>query len=156
MFKVLTVCTGNICRSPMAEAFLTQMLTNDLKHKVSVSSAGTHAIYGYPAEPFACQAAEYFGCNLDEHRSQTLSKEMVKTSNLVLVMEPRQVGMIKNAFLFGKVAVKLLSDFDPDRELKEIKDPYGKSLDVYLQCASDIVTCLEVVLLYLRRKLNGV
>lgn len=156
MFKVLMVCTGNICRSPMAASFLTQMLTNDLMHKVSVSSAGTHAIYGYPAEPFACQAAEYFGCNLDEHRSQTLSKEMVKASDLVLVMEPRQIAMIKNAFLFGKVSVKLLSDFDPDRNLKEIKDPYGKSLDIYLKCASEIVTCLEVVVLYLRRKLNGV
>jgi protein-tyrosine phosphatase len=140
----------------MAAIFLTQMLTNDLIHKVSVSSAGTHAIYGYPAEPFACQAAEYFGCNLDEHRSQTLSKEMVKASDLVLVMEPRQIAMIKNAFLFGKVSVKLLSDFDPDRNLKEIKDPYGKPLDVYLKCASEIVTCLEVVVLYLRRKLNGV
>jgi protein-tyrosine-phosphatase len=80
---------------------------------------------------------------------------MVKTSDLVLVMEPRQIAMIRNAFLFGKVSVKLLSDFDPDRNLKEIKDPYGKPLDVYLRCASEIVTCLEVVLLYLRRKLNG-
>jgi protein-tyrosine phosphatase len=140
----------------MAESFLSQMLTNDLKHKVSVKSAGTHAIYGYPAEPFACQAAEYFGCNIESHRSQTLSKEMVKMSDLVLVMEPRQTAMIKNAFLFGKVSVKLLSDFDPDRNLKEIKDPYGKPLDFYIQCASEIVACLEVVLLYLRRKLNGV
>lgn len=156
MFDVLMVCTGNICRSPMAAAFLTQMLTNDLKHKVRVTSAGTHAVFGYPAEPFACQAAEYFGCNLDDHRSQTLSKDMVKASGLVLVMEPRQVAMIKNAFLFGKVTVKLLSDFDPDRKLKEIKDPYGKTLDDYLQCASNIVTCLEIVLLYLRRRLNGV
>lgn len=156
MFNVLMVCTGNICRSPMASVFLTQMLTNDLKNKVSVTSAGTHAIYGYPAEPFACQAAEYFGCRLEQHRSQTLSKEMVKDAGLVLVMEPRQVGMIKNAFLFGKVPVKLLSDFDPNRQLKEITDPYGKSLDDYLKCASDIVTCLEIVILYLRRKLNGV
>jgi protein-tyrosine phosphatase len=140
----------------MADVFLTQMLTNDLKHKVQVNSAGTHAIFGYPAEPYACQAAEYFGCDLENHRSQTLSKEMVKSANLVLVMEPRQAVMIKNAFLFGKVPVKLLSDFDPDRKLKEIKDPYGKSLDDYLQCASDIVTCLEVVILYLRRKLNGI
>ena len=156
MFNVLMVCTGNICRSPMAAVFLNQMLTNDLKHKVQVTSAGTHAIFGYPAEPNAVQAAEYFGCDLENHRSQTLSKEMVKAANLVLVMEPRQAAMIKNAIIFGKVPVKLLSDFDPDRKLKEIKDPYGKSLDEYLTCASDIVTCLEVVILYLRRKLNGI
>lgn len=156
MFKVLMVCTGNICRSPMAAAFLTQMLTNDLEGKVDVFSAGTHAIFGYPAEPFACQAAEYFGCNLDKHRSQTLSKEMVRSAGLVLVMEPKQVAMIKNAFLFGKIPVKLLSDFDPNRKLTSIKDPFGKTLDDYLTCASDIVTCLEVVLLFLRRKLNGV
>lgn len=150
------VCTGNICRSPMAAAFLAQMLTNDLKGKVKVTSAGTHAIFGYPAEPFACQAAEYFGCKIDDHRSQTLSKDMVKNAGLVLVMEPRQVAMINNAFLFAKIPVKLLSDFDPNRRLKEIKDPYGKTLDDYLTCASDIVTCLEVVILFLRRRLNGV
>ncbi len=156
MFNVLMVCTGNICRSPMAEAFLKNMLTNDLKHKVTVSSAGTHAIFGYPAEPYACQAAEYFDCNIESHRSQTLSKEMVKAAGLVLVMEQRQVAMIKNAFLFTKVPVKLLSEFDPNRKLTEIKDPYGRSLEAYLQCASDIVTCLEIVILFLRRKLNGV
>ena len=76
-FRVLFVCTGNICRSPMAEGLLRHILPERLKSKVTVSSAGTHAIDGNPAEPLADLAAQERGFSLSEHKAAAVKPEML-------------------------------------------------------------------------------
>jgi len=91
MYQILVVCTGNTCRSPMAEAILRSMLPKELAGVVHVSSAGTGAVEGIPATPLATQVSADGGVDLGAHRSRRLTPTLVRASDLVLAMEPHHV-----------------------------------------------------------------
>ena len=82
MNNILTVCTGNICRSPVAEA----MLKNRLPGR-RVWSAGLHAVVGHGTDATARQIAEQFNLDLSAHRAQQIAGWMCSHADLVLVME---------------------------------------------------------------------
>src|SRR4051794_30103595 len=87
-FRVLFVCTGNICRSPMGQAMLTSRLRaalgDDADRLVEVSSAGTYGLVGHPIEPDALVALDELGVVPDEFAARELAKDIVETSDLVL------------------------------------------------------------------------
>lgn len=86
--RVLTVCMGNICRSPMAAALLTERLTRRGIPAV-VASAGIRAFVGRPAEPEAQTLMRERGLDLSGHRGRQLTPELISSFELVLVMEER-------------------------------------------------------------------
>ena len=88
MMDILVVCTGNICRSPMAEGLLRHMLAQHRGLEAHVHSAGTHGLDGEPAAAFAIQAASEIGVDISSHRARSLDREMVSAADLILVMEP--------------------------------------------------------------------
>src|SRR5512139_2985246 len=94
MFQVLLVCTGNTCRSPMAEGVLRSILPAEIAAHVRVVSAGTGAQAGAPATALAISTAASQGIDIREHRSQPLTAEMVRASDLVLGMEPEHVQRV--------------------------------------------------------------
>jgi protein-tyrosine phosphatase len=146
MYSVLVVCTGNICRSPMAAGLLKGALPSDLKPRVEVHSAGTYALHGNSAAPEAVAAAAHFGVDISAHRARQLNKEMVLSAGLILAMEAHHVKTIKSAFLFKRTPVRLLGSFDVKGGPEEIDDPYGEPLDAYMQAARRILSCLPGVL----------
>jgi protein-tyrosine phosphatase len=83
--RVLLVCVGNICRSPMAEV----MLQDALKEKpdISVISAGMGALVGYPAAEHSVALMNERGLDISGHRARQLTPEMITTNDLILVME---------------------------------------------------------------------
>ena len=83
--RILVVCTGNICRSPVAEAFLRQQLP-----KCQVSSAGLGALEGKPVASFARQLAEADGLDVAHHQARQLSDTMIQKADLILVMTEGQ------------------------------------------------------------------
>lgn len=141
-FSILMVCTGNICRSPMAEGILRRMLPDHLKEVVRIASAGTHGLYGNRADPFAAKAAAALGADLGAHRARILDSAMVRSADLVLAMETVHLDWINHLFFFRCKTAHLLGDFAPQRENPEIEDPYGAPLAAYETCAKEIVDCM--------------
>jgi protein-tyrosine phosphatase len=142
MFTILVVCTGNICRSPMAEGLLRGALPRNLRERVEVRSAGTYAMHGNAATPEAVTAAAHFGVDIASHRARLLNKEMILSADLILAMEHHHLKTIKSAFLFQRTPVRLLGSFGPQGSPEEIDDPYGEPLEAYLRAAKRILACL--------------
>ncbi|RUR28317.1 low molecular weight phosphotyrosine protein phosphatase [Vreelandella andesensis] len=123
---ILVVCTGNICRSPVAEALLRQQLPD-----YQISSAGLGALEGEPVSPFARQLAEDDGLDVTDHRARQLTATMIQTADLILVMtegQRRAVGKQAPQAL-GKTL--LLGRWLNDGEGQDIPDPYRKTLEVF-------------------------
>jgi len=91
MYQVLVICTGNTCRSPMAEAILRSLLAPELADLARVSSAGTGASEGMPATALAVQIAAESGVDVKGHRSTPLTAARIRSADLVLGMEPHHV-----------------------------------------------------------------
>jgi protein-tyrosine phosphatase len=87
--RILTVCVGNICRSPMAEVLLAERL-RARGHPAVVESAGIAALVGRPADPFAQALMAQRGLDLSRHRARQLTPELIRAFELVLVMEAEQ------------------------------------------------------------------
>lgn len=84
-FRILTVCTGNVCRSPLAEQLLSQQLRD--VPGINISSAGTHALIGHPMPELAQENARSLGIeNPELHRSQSMTAELLDPSDLILAM----------------------------------------------------------------------
>ncbi len=152
MDKILMVCTGNICRSPMAEGLLKSMLPENMKKIFKVSSAGTSALDGNQAEPNAIQAMQDFGIDITGHVANPVNSKRIGESTFIFVMEQQHKVIIDHGYDIEKGKIHLLSEFNRNEKLDEIFDPYGKSLKVYRNCASIIKGCIEEVIRFLEKK----
>lgn len=127
MFQhILVVCTGNICRSPVAAAMLKAHLPDR-----KIDSAGLGARVGEGVEPTAQSLAEADGLDLNDHQARQLTGEMLQQADLVLVMSDghrRAVGNVAPETL-GKTL--RLGRWLDDGQGKDIPDPYRKSRDVF-------------------------
>ncbi len=127
-YRLLVVCTGNTCRSPMGEALLRRML-EEAGIEAEVRSAGTHAARGWPAHPLASAVAREAGLELSSHRSQPLSREVLSWADTVLCMSR---GHVDRARAIDDAAdVRLVTDFDPDSSSEGVVDPIGQEREVY-------------------------
>src|SRR5690554_1906147 len=122
--RILVVCIGNICRSPVAEAMLRSALPGR-----QLSSAGLGALVGQGVEPNARELAEAEGLDVSGHQARQLTPEMLSDADLILVMshgQRRAIGELAPQAL-GKTM--LLGKWLPDEP--EIPDPYRKSREAF-------------------------
>ena len=138
-FRIMFVCTGNTCRSPMAESGLRKLLEKDNVTDIEVHSSGTAAANGFPATEYAIEAAHLWDADLTDHRSQTLTRELINEADLILVMTPSHGYDVVNMVPDAENKTFLLKNY-PDSSLKGegVDDPIGGSLDMYNQSFIEI------------------
>ncbi|CAD5260486.1 MULTISPECIES: low molecular weight protein-tyrosine-phosphatase [Halomonadaceae] len=124
--RILVVCTGNICRSPVAEAFLKQRLPE--RH---ISSAGLGALEGEPVSPFARQLAEADGLDVTSHQARQLTVIMIQEADLILVMSEGQRRAVGQHVPQALGKTLLLGRWLDSGKGRNIPDPYRKSREVF-------------------------
>jgi len=134
---ILLVCTGNLCRSPMAAALLRRYLDeDDARRDWRVLSAGLWAEEGEPASTGAVMAMAERGIDLTGHRSRRLTRQMVEEADLILGMTPSHVEAMQQAFPEARERIHLLAAMAG--ESHGIADPYGLSPVTYRATANEI------------------
>ena len=148
--KVLFVCTGNSCRSPMAEGILKKMLRENEVDNFEVSSAGISTLSGVPATLFAMEVSKTRNVDLTQHRSRQLNKQILKKADLILGMSDEHLEYIRRMGKGARDKTYLLKAFSPSKHqigendsasnkdestgVLYIKDPIGGSIDDYNRC----------------------
>ena len=152
LYRILVVCTGNICRSPMGEGFLNLLAGEAGLDHVVAESAGTHAPEGSPSTAFAISAAAELGADLRNHSATYLNRNLVAEADLILVMTSEHLEFIVTNW--PKEAgdkVKLMRVFHRDApSADKIPDPIGASQAVYRKVAHLIKACCEGVIEQIR------
>ncbi|MDH6186003.1 low molecular weight protein-tyrosine-phosphatase [Polaromonas sp. CG_23.6] len=118
MNNILTVCVGNICRSPVAEAMLKDRLPGR-----KIWSAGLHAVVGHGAEATASEIARQHGLDLSAHRAQQVAGWMCSHADLVLVMEASHQQALEKLYPTARGKIHRLGEFGPPGGF-DIADPY--------------------------------
>jgi len=146
--NILVVCSGNICRSPMAAVYLQSRLAAGKAGRTRVDSGGTLGIVGDPAAQAAVAVMRQV-CDLDlrPHRSAGLSREQVEDADAILVMEGSHRRFIRMLYPSHVSRVRLLSEFAPRGSGVvrggDIFDPIGLEPEAFARCFQLMQTCLD-------------
>jgi protein-tyrosine phosphatase len=140
-YMILFVCTGNTCRSPMAEQLMRQLIARKLKipidqleqHGILIMSAGIAAMAGAGPSPEAVSVLSARGLDLGKHESQPLSERLVNFADLILPMTRGHRDAILAHWPFAAGRVQLIC-----RDSSDIADPIGGPIEMYQRCAEQI------------------
>lgn len=119
--RILVLCIGNICRSPIAEGLLARAWPDK-----TVASAGLGALVGHPAAPFSVQLMAEQGIDISGHRAQSVTPALVRAADLILTMDLAQKRHIEQSYPTARGKVFRLSDVD-------IPDPYRQDMAMFRQ-----------------------
>jgi protein-tyrosine phosphatase len=134
MTSILVVCTGNICRSPMAEGLLRVALERRLGEGApDVSSAGTMGLEGYPASPEGVEAARELGADIEGHIARRLSTSMAEEADLLLCMAGEHREIVERGT--PSLAPRTFTLKELVRLLESLPEPEGDALEVRLSAA---------------------
>ncbi|MDH4210450.1 MAG: L-threonylcarbamoyladenylate synthase [candidate division WOR-3 bacterium] len=139
-FNVLFVCSGNTCRSPMAEGMLKTLINPKY---CEVRSAGTIAMGGLQSAHYARQVVKEYGGSIDRHRSNYLDRELIDWADLVLVMEFKHYETVLEINPDAVVRTFLLREYRRKTKYTEVPDPVGRDLVAYQQAAVKMYPTLK-------------
>ena len=137
--RLLFICTGNTCRSPMAEGLARAMFGN----AVQVSSAGMEAWEGEDASLHALEVLKEQNVNLSNHRARRINNELMADADWIIPMtQPQEEGLRR---LFPEYVHKVRRLGNWGDQKRDVPDPWGGSLESYRQTAQEIKELLEIL-----------
>jgi protein-tyrosine-phosphatase len=142
MSAILFVCTGNLCRSPMAAGLLRQRLVEeglDTRHRVR--SAGVWAVNDQPASDKAIAVMAERGIDITEHIAHTINANDMTEADLILVMTRDHEQILRNTWPQYGWKVRLLSQMIG--KTKDVQDPYGGTVQEYRACADILADYID-------------
>jgi len=149
--NITVVCTGNVCRSPMAEKLLQHALKAEAEPlaSIQVTSAGLSAFPGDPASSNACKAMAAVDLDLSSHRSRPFTDQLADQSDLILVMTQVHRQLILSAHSDLRAPVHRFREWvnsgDP-----EVPDPFGGPLSLYKETRDSLAEAIPAILQFLR------
>ncbi|OVE75315.1 hypothetical protein BVX97_05050 [bacterium E08(2017)] len=145
---VVFVCTGNICRSPMAEYMLRESLGEH--SNCQVSSAGVMTGFGAPASTLGVHVMSEIGLDASQHRSMPLTDEVVDRASVIVVMTQGHADQVEQMFPHAKEKIFLLSSFDDNAQYKDVADPIGSTVEVYRSVRDQISNAMPGLVSFLK------
>ncbi len=142
--NIIVVCTGNACRSPMAEGFLKKYLAGSSRH--SITSAGISAVDGLAPTPAAVQAMQEHLIDISCFRSSCFLRRLALASDIILVMAKYHRDFISENMPDMKEKVFLYKEFAGIEEKpQDIQDPIGQPIEVYRIVCNEIKAASEKI-----------
>lgn len=157
-YTVLFVCSGNSCRSPMAEGLLKKKLYPKYRRKLEVRSAGTLGINGNPATLHAITAAKEKGVDISNHISRGVNEDNVSNADIIIAMEDHHKEYLERYFPKYRENVFLLKAFNREGKKPKnvaIEDPIGERLTTYRRVINQIDEELDRILPQLQELIDN-
>ena len=145
--KVMFICTGNICRSAMAEGYLKKRVQEE-KIDVQVCSSGIYAEDGAKATHLAEEAMRKYGIDLSEHRATNTHNSKIKQMDIILCATTSHKQILTEMYPDLKEKIYTIKEYAYGNidESKDINDPWGYDITVYRHCAKELVEAIEKIL----------
>lgn len=131
--KILIICTGNTCRSPMAEGIINDMIQKRGWENVRVSSMGLGAVDGESPTVNAVEAMKEIGIDISKKRSQRVVMQDLTDTDLFYVMTQSHKNILTDAF----------PEIEDQITVLDIPDPYGRDISVYRDCRDAMIRFFE-------------
>lgn len=139
--RIAFVCTGNTCRSPMAEYIMREKLKKNGLIDYSVCSCGVYAVNGAGIHPYAENALKKLGINVEKHIATQISSDIINSCDLIIALSNSHLTYLGNS-----PKIKTLDSLTGSGD---IADPYGGTQEEYISCARRIDTALDKLITFL-------